>query len=92
MLHIGSETTLTPAFATASIVRLLLVLVLERQRAAMADQDAAGKAALDRRLRDDAKRTRGGIGGFVDVEIEVPALALGEREQNVEAFAQPGTM
>ena len=30
-----------------------------------------------------AKRTRGRIGGFVDVEIEVPTLALGKREKNL---------
>ena len=68
----------------------LFVLILERQRAAMADQDSPGEASPDRRLRDDAERTRGGIGGFIDVKIEVPALALGEREQNVEALAAGG--
>ena len=45
------------------------------------------KRCCRRRVGDDAERARGGIGGFVDMEIEVPALALGEREQSVERFA-----
>ena len=67
-----------------------LVVVLDCERTAVADQDAPGKAALERRLGDDAQRPGLRIGGFVDMEVEVPALALGEREQGDEAVAEFG--
>ena len=54
----------------------------------MADEDAALKSALNRHVGDDLERVRGGIGAFVDVEVELPALAVGEVEQNFEALAQ----
>ena len=42
------------------------------------------KAARQRGFGDHAQRSGGGIGGFVDMKIEIPALAFGEREQPVE--------
>jgi len=64
------------------------VIVLQRERAAVANQDRPRKAALDRRVGDDLERTSRGIGAFVDVEIEFPALALCEFEEDSEPIAQ----
>ena len=53
----------------------------------MADENPPLKFARQSHLRDDAQRARRGIGGFVDMEIEVPAFALGEAEHDVQTFA-----
>ena len=67
------------------------VILLQRERAAVADQDGALKAALDRHVGDDLERAGRGIGAFVDVEVERPALALGELEQTMrDPRAIPG--
>ena len=54
----------------------------------MADEDAPGETAFDRHFGDNSKRAGGRLAGFVDVEIELPPLTLGEREQNRERLAQ----
>ena len=54
----------------------------------MADQDAALKAAFDRHVGDDFERARRGIGAFVDMEVELPAFALGEVEEDTESLTQ----
>ena len=67
------------------------VILLQRERAAVADQDGRGKAALDRHVGDDLERAGRGVGAFVDVEVERPALALGEIKDDAEALdAVPG--
>ena len=69
------------------------VVLLQRERAAVADQDAARKAALDRHVGDDLERASGRIGAFVDVEVELPALALRELEEDAERLRRrSGTM
>ena len=50
----------------------------------MANEDLAGEAPAQRRIGYRAQRARSGVGGFVDVEIQIPTLALGEREQRIE--------
>ena len=54
----------------------------------MADQDRPRKAALDRDVGDDLERPSRGIGAFVDVEVEFPALALREFEEDPESITQ----
>ena len=55
----------------------------------MAGEDAAREAPRDHGLGNDAERAGGGIGGFIDMEIEIPAFPFGQREEGVEALAQP---
>ena len=51
------------------------------------------KAALNRHVGDDLERPSGGIGALVDVEVELPALALGKFEEDRRAHrADRGTM
>ena len=54
----------------------------------MANQDGALKAALNRHVGDDLESARRGIGAFIDMEVELPALALGEVEQDAEPLVQ----
>ena len=54
----------------------------------MADQDGSRKAALNRHVGDDLERASCGIGAFVDVEVELPALALREFEEDAEPVTQ----
>ena len=54
----------------------------------MPNQDFAWKFVADCGFGNHAEGLRSGVGGFVDMEVEVPALALGKREQNVERFGK----
>ena len=87
-MHIGRDTTLDPGLRNR-LDRPPLFARHPGARASSSGRPGCVRGSLaDRRLGDDAERTRGGIGGFIDVEIEVPTLALSEREQNVEALAE----
>ena len=54
----------------------------------MSDQNASGKFLRSRGLGDEAKRARRRVGGFVDMEIELPAFSIRKSEQNVQTFLQ----
>ena len=88
MLHIGKDTTLKARPRDGVDGPSPLVVLLQRERAAMADQDGARKAALNRHVGDDFERARRGIGAFVDVEVKLPAFALRELEEDAEPFMQ----
>ena len=87
-MHIGRDTTLKPRARDRVDGPLPLVILLQRERAAVADQDGPRKATLDRHVGDDLERASCGIGAFVDVEVELPALALREFEEDSEPVAQ----
>ena len=56
----------------------------------MADDDAAGEAAAQRGLGDQAQAVGGRIVCLVDMEIEIEAARLGVAEQAVEKILRVG--
>ena len=67
---------------------LRFALVPAGERAAMADEHAAAEAVIDRSLSDRVERTRRRVRGFVDVKVEIAALARGEAKETIERFGK----
>ena len=55
----------------------------------MPDEHLAGEAMSESGFRNDGERGGGGVGAFVDVKVEVPSLARGQGEENVQRFLKP---
>ena len=87
-MHIGRDTTLKPRARDSVDGLSPFVVLLQRERAAVANQDRARKAALNRHVGDDFERASRGIGAFVDVEVKLPAFALREIEEDAEPLMQ----
>ena len=87
----GSDTMATPASATRSMVRAQILVRRERQRAAVAGDDAALEAVAQRRHCDPLQAARIGRAAFVHMQIEVETMGDRHGEQPVERELELGS-